>query len=107
MVLPGNWGDSPYQGRDRIQEVIIQPQIPKGVVWAKTSKETPYGKIVVDWELENEKIKIFVEVPVGSTGFLEYPAGTTEIIMNNEEVSTDAEKIELESGKHMIEYIMD
>jgi len=27
--------------------------------------------------------------------------------MNNEEVSTDAEKIELESGKHMIEYIMD
>lgn len=100
-------GIRPIKGEIAYKKFIIQPQIPKGVVWAKTSKETPYGKIVVDWELENEKIKIFVEVPVGSTGFLEYPAGTTEIIMNNEEVSTDAEKIELESGKHMIEYIMD
>ena len=33
------------------QHVFIDPQIPKGLTWAKMAKDTPYGVIVVDWEL--------------------------------------------------------
>lgn len=33
------------------QHVFIDPQIPKGLTWAKMAKDTPYGVIAVDWEL--------------------------------------------------------
>jgi len=40
------------------QQVIIQPQIPEGITWAKTTKETPFGPLVVKWKLEGSKFNM-------------------------------------------------
>jgi hypothetical protein len=45
-----------------------------------------------------------VEVPLGSTGVLHYPAGTTEVEINDEKITSTENRIELENGKYSIKY---
>jgi len=52
------------------RKVRINPQIPDGVNWAKVSKETPLGAIVVNWEKIDGKIKFDINIPVGCTADL-------------------------------------
>jgi alpha-L-rhamnosidase len=68
------------------RKVRINPQIPDGVDWAKVSKETPLGAIVVNWEKIDGKIKFDINIPVGCTADFEYKD----------------KKIQLENGKHKI-----
>jgi alpha-L-rhamnosidase len=100
------------KGVPAYKKFVIDPQIPNGVTWAKTTQRTPYGKIVVNWELYDEKMAMEVEVPIGTTGILQYPDLTSEVIINNELVSsksgrliTQENQYELESGKHFIEFL--
>lgn len=48
------------------RKVLIQPQVPQGITWAKTYKETPYGTLAVDWELTGKTMELHVEIPVGT-----------------------------------------
>lgn len=66
--------------------VIISPQIPEGITWAKVTKETPYGTLAVNWEKQNGRIKFNITIPVGCTANF----------LLTEGVKT------LESGKHEI-----
>jgi alpha-L-rhamnosidase len=66
------------------RRVIINPQIPKGINWAKVSKETPYGTLVVKWEKNDEKIRFDITVPSGCEA---------ELVWKNE-------KIILENGQN-------
>ncbi|MDY9918468.1 MAG: family 78 glycoside hydrolase catalytic domain [Proteiniphilum sp.] len=93
-------------GKQAYSEFLVDPQIPEGVNWAKTTQMTPYGKIVVNWELHNEKMTMEVEVPVGSTARLTLPKGTTAIHINNEVMPASNDTIRLISGKHFVEYIL-
>ena len=92
------------KGEPAYKKFIIEPQIPDGVTWAKTSQSTPRGKIEVNWELKDEKMIMEVEVPLGSTGVLHYPAGTTEVEINDEKITSTENRIELENGKYSIKY---
>jgi alpha-L-rhamnosidase len=44
-----------------------------GMKYAKGSIETPYGKIVSDWKIKNDKFEIMVQVPVGTECMLRLP----------------------------------
>ncbi|MDR0333181.1 MAG: glycoside hydrolase family 78 protein [Dysgonamonadaceae bacterium] len=88
------------------QRVIISPQIPHGITWAKTSKETPYGTVVVHWELTEDKtLHIDLIIPPGSTAMLEFPENVEDYTVNGTKfrVSTDAIN-PIVSGKHRIVY---
>lgn len=99
-------GIRPVRGEKAYKKFIIQPQIPNGVTWARTSQETPYGEISVNWKLQDEKMKMNIRVPVGSTGILQYPEGTTEIKINSKTITITGNQLELESGKHTVEYLL-
>src|SRR5690554_3143148 len=86
------------------RKFLIDPQIPAGVNWAKTSVETPYGTISVHWELLSEKLVLKVDVPVGSAAELVVPTSTTHLAINNKIAQNISSPISLESGKYVVEY---
>src|SRR5690554_3158608 len=42
-------GIRPDENVPAYRKVLIQPQIPEGVIWAKSFKETPLGKLSDNW----------------------------------------------------------
>lgn len=87
------------------KKVWIDPQIPEGITWAKTSKETPYGLLAVDWELNNGVMDMEITVPPGSTAHVVLPDHVAEYTLNGETIQKEgANVIIVESGKYKISY---
>jgi len=79
----------------------IELQIPQGVTWAKTTKESPYGAIKVDWNLESAtKLTMSVTVPVGTQGTVILPANTSGCVVDGEFYSNLSQNLILENGIH-------
>ena len=61
----------------------IEPQIPTGVTWAKTSIDSPYGVISVNWEKNSaDKMTMKVDVPVGCKATIILPENTGSCELN-------------------------
>ncbi len=90
------------------RRVLIQPQAAKGITWVKVFKETPYGRLGVDWEMEDAAMALSVEVPVGMEAEVAIPAGVGRYRLNGQdyEAGKDAKMIGVPSGKNRIEYRM-
>ena len=105
----GSWfyqaigGILPDENFPGYRRVIISPQIPTGITWAKTTKETPYGTIAVDWSLKDEMLHIDLTIPPGSTAIPELPANVSTYTVNGIQY-TKTTSNEIPSGKHHIVY---
>ncbi|OFX34123.1 MAG: alpha-rhamnosidase [Bacteroidetes bacterium GWF2_42_66] len=91
------------------QKVLIQPQIPQSITWAKTFKETPYGKLVVNWDLKGKTMELYVEIPVGVEAGIAIPSGVKKYRLDSREIELSGEKnavVELKSGKYKIDYTL-
>ncbi len=91
------------------RKVLIQPQIPEGVNWAKTFKETPFGKLSVNWELKGKTMQLDVEIPVGIDVGVVIPSGVKKYQLDGKEKDFSGEKLSvvaLKSGKYKIEYTL-
>ena len=89
------------------RQMLIRPQIPKGITWAKTFKETPYGKLVVNWELKEKIMELNVEIPVGSEAGVVIPSGIKKYSLDGKEYELTGEKdaiVSVRSGKYKIFY---
>jgi len=87
------------------RKILIQPQIPKNVTWAKTSKETPYGTVVVNWEIKEKTMGMELEIPVGIDAEVVIPSGTKKYMMEGKEYDvTDggASSIKIKSGRYQL-----
>jgi len=42
------------------RQVIIQPQVPDGISWAETARETPYGPVAVNWKKDSNELRMHV-----------------------------------------------
>ena len=110
----GSWfyqaigGIRPDENYPGYQQVFIDPQIPEGVTWAKTTKETPYGTIGVDWSLENNNLEFRIEVPVGCTAKVPVPPTTQSYILNNHtyhfKKQIDPLEVVIGSGKYTLSF---
>lgn len=104
----GNWfyqaigGIRPDEDNPGYQHISIDLQIPRGVSWAKTTKESPYGTIVVNWEVNQNQQKMYVSLPVGVQANLAIPEGATGCTVNNKKVSIDNTKLPLNTGSYDI-----
>ena len=110
----GSWfyqaigGIRPDENYPGYQQFFIDPQIPEGVTWAKTTKETPYGTIELNWLLENNKMKLSLEVPVGSIAKVVLPGNIKEYLLNGKSNSLVSQKetslVIIGSGKYSLSY---
>ncbi|MDR0824013.1 MAG: glycoside hydrolase family 78 protein [Prevotella sp.] len=85
------------------QHVFIEPQIPKGVLWARATKESPYGTILVDWRLTADKLTINVALPVGSTGTVVLPQNTKSYTLNGKSVKGNNKTVAIENGTYTLD----
>jgi alpha-L-rhamnosidase len=109
----GSWFYFALGGVRRIEDVPayrkirIQPQIPNGVTWAKTSKETPYGELVVDWKVKNGKLFMNIKIPVGMDAEIPIPPDVMKYKINRKSFASDKTGksfLELGSGNYNISY---
>jgi alpha-L-rhamnosidase len=55
------------------KKFMVAPILGGGIEYAKGSIEVPYGKIISDWKIHNDKFEIMVQVPVGTECILKLP----------------------------------
>jgi alpha-L-rhamnosidase len=95
--------DDDYPG---YQRVVIDPQIPQGITWAKTTKQTPYGMIGVDWSLQDSGIEFNLQVPVGCKAKVVLPRGAKNYILNGRKFKVTQnggpQFVEIGSGKYTL-----
>jgi alpha-L-rhamnosidase len=102
----GSWfyqavgGIQPDEKSPGYQQFVIDPQVPKGVTWANTSKETPYGTVSVKWIIEDELFTMDLEIPVGSTASVAIPKYLKDYSINGKTIISEATFAEVESGKY-------
>lgn len=107
----GNWfyqavgGIRVDESKPGYQHVFIEPQIPQGVTWANTTKESPYGTIIVNWELKDARLLMHVVLPVGVKASVAIPGKANGGIVNGKEIKSDNQYLELGTGTYNIEFI--
>jgi len=109
----GSWfyqavgGIRPDENTPGYRNVIIQPQVPQGVTWAKTWKETPYGKLEVDWQLNGKNMEINLTAPVGVDAQIVIPSGVDAYQLDGKKIKVSGNSESLAavgSGKHIVIY---
>jgi alpha-L-rhamnosidase len=90
------------------QQVIIQPQIPDGITWANTTKETPFGPLVVNWKLEGPEFSMQLQIPVGVKAKIVIPENVKSYKLNGKEskLNKGETSIQVESGSYSLGYRM-
>lgn len=108
---PGSWfyqsigGIQPLDEYPGYMQFLLAPRPPKTLSWAKVTKETPYGTIVVDWQKEKSKMLIQLTVPTGSKAKFVLPEGIENCLIDNKITKPDENgNIWIESGKYHIKY---
>jgi alpha-L-rhamnosidase len=86
------------------RHVLIDPQIPEGITWAKTTKETPYGIIVVNWKTEDTRLNMKIQIPVGCNATVTIPKNNETYTLNGETIKSNSPLNELGSGEYNIVY---
>ena len=102
-------GIRPDENNPGYKHMYIDPQIPTGLTWAKTTKESPYGTIAVDWQLDvSRKLNLNISLPVGTSATVAIPEGAKSCLLNGETISVETDKtIEIENGKNTLVFFFD
>ena len=106
----GSWfiqavgGIRPDPSHPGYRQFIIDPQVPEGITWANTSKETPYGTIISNWKIENGSIHIDLSIPAGSKAVIKIPDGCDSWSLNGEFHPDKGSETILNNGVHTIVY---
>lgn len=72
-------GIMPDEEQPGYKHFNIRPQLVEGITWVKASKNTSYGPVAVNWNIENNVFTLNVEIPAGSTATVSLPAGAEQI----------------------------
>ena len=59
------------------ERVLVAPRPGADLSWAKATLETPYGEMVVEWELQAGEMTGQVSLPDGTSGLLDLPGQET------------------------------
>ena len=78
----------------------VDPQIPNGVTWAKVTKESPYGTIAVNWELQGKQLNLQLTVPAGTTATVCIPNNAVSCKKNKKKVSVKEQTVDVEAGHY-------
>ncbi|MDR2954960.1 MAG: glycoside hydrolase family 78 protein [Prevotella sp.] len=84
------------------RHIFIEPQIPDGMTWAKTSLESPYGTVSTNWKLESGKFKMEVVLPIGCKATVILPENAQDYKLNGNNLD-EGSSFGINNGKHLIE----
>ena len=99
-------GIQPDENNPGYRHIYIEPQIPQGVTWAKTTKETPYGTVVVNWELKGKRMVMHVSLPVGTQANVAVPDKATGCTINGKKTTIESQYLPLQTGTFDMEFAL-
>ncbi len=70
-------GISPDEAQPGYRCINIRPQMVDGITWVEASKDTPYGKVSVRWDLNGKDFTLNAVIPAGSSARITLPDGNT------------------------------
>ena len=85
----GSWfiqalaGIIPDEEAPGYRHFFVRPQLVNGIDWVKASKDTPYGKLMIEWKREDNKLTLDVNVPVGTTATVFLPDKKEPILLTS------------------------
>lgn len=59
------------------QHIIVRPRVPGDLKWVKSSIDTLYGKVAVEWRREGETFSLDVSIPANCTAEVYLPGDST------------------------------
>ncbi len=66
------------------RRILFRPRPGGGIRSASASHETPYGLSAISWDCEHARIRVSVEVPVGTTALIVFPNGSSAELVAGE-----------------------
>lgn len=88
------------------RHVFIDPQIPTGVTWTKITKESPYGEIVVRWELKDDRLNLQVSVPAGVKATVCRPKNAVSCQKDGKKINIEKGSVMVEAGESVFEFLL-
>ncbi len=81
------------------KQIVIKPELGGKLTYAKTSLESPYGKVSTDWTVNTAAFTLKVEVPVNATATVILPSfGTNKLFQDGVELTGD--RVRIGSGSY-------
>ena len=62
------------------REFSVKPVLGAGIEWARTSHQSPFGLISVEWKLSIDGFQLELLVPHGSTAHVTLPNGNVQTL---------------------------
>lgn len=82
------------------KQSVIKPELGGGLTFAKTSLDTPYGKISSDWRLDSNTFTLQVEVPANTSASVILPVqGYQQVQLDGQMITGD--RVRIGSGKYV------
>jgi alpha-L-rhamnosidase len=82
------------------KQSVIKPELGGGLTFAKTSLDTPYGKISSDWRLDSNTFTLQVEVPANTSASVILPVqGYKQVQQDGQSMTGD--RVRIGSGKYV------
>lgn len=87
----GDWlykvvaGINSHPEKPGYKKIIISPHPGQSMNNVKASHESPYGKIVSEWEIKDNTLWLTVEIPVNTTAVVLIPSTGNNFTVNNEQ----------------------
>ncbi|HVN78469.1 MAG TPA: family 78 glycoside hydrolase catalytic domain [Terriglobia bacterium] len=100
--IQGIGGIRPDEKSPGFRHFFIQPGIGGDLTFARTSFQSPYGKIVSNWRIEKGGLVLNIAVPVGTTATVQIPSGSPGAITESGRRAEDSLGVRLlseENGK--------
>ncbi|MDR1339285.1 MAG: glycoside hydrolase family 78 protein [Prevotellaceae bacterium] len=101
-------GIRPDESAPGYKRAVIDPQVPKGISWAKTAVETPYGRLSLNWTLKERIMEMELTVPPGSSASVRLPEKTERCAVDG--VYFDCgqnHSVELDCGTYRVSYTLE
>jgi alpha-L-rhamnosidase len=95
-------GVAPDQAGPGYAVVRFAPRPVDAIGWARASVESPLGRVAIDWRLEHGRFSADLELPVGSRGLIDAPAGPgSQVTLDDSVVMSDG-VLDIGPGRHQL-----
>ena len=71
-------GINPDLDNPGFKHFMVKPYPVQGLNWVKAAYQSPYGKIISEWEKNNDEFVLKIQVPTGTTATVVLPDGATK-----------------------------
>lgn len=76
------------------KQLKIAPQMVGDIKQARTTFDSPYGKVVSEWKRSDGKVKLHVEVPVNSSALVEIPYAEGQHLLERGKAVNEADGVD-------------